>query len=722
MYARIRLLCCCLMIALPATALTAGKPRLIVLTDISNEPDDEESLVRLLVYANEYDLEGLIATTSVWLRDKIRPDLIRRGVEAYGQVRDNLLRHAPGFPGTGDLLARIKSGSTRFGMEGVGEGHTSDGSRHIIEVVDRPDPRPIWVAVWGGANTLAQALWDVKYTRTPEELRRFVARLRVYTISDQDNSGRWLRITFPDLFYIVSPSSVDSREYYLSTWSGISGDRRYQNGPMQDFELVDNPWLIRNVIEGHGPLGALYPKLAYIMEGDTPSFLNLIGNGLAGHVSPDYGGWGGRYELRQSYGETRPIYTNSRDTVMLKDGRSHTSSQATVWRWREAYQHDFAARMDWCALPREKANHPPVAVVNGIPGKDVIETDAQPGQVVRLSAEGSSDPDGDRISCRWFQYPEAGTSRARVELETPATSRTAFAAPAADQPGAVHVILEVRDSGDPALYAYRRVIVRVRSLEAFPGTTPVLDGVLSPGEWDDATIFTGPPNWVPQFSPTTDPKDLSLRGWVKHDGKRLYFGFDVTDDVLYGIDTPRWLPDNNPQAHELTPQGFPWFGDMMELLINAANRWRGEEGARGDGASWQMVCNLTKSRLHGIGTGGLMEGEPRRDPQAWANYQKWILSGAQQAVAKPKSGGRGYVIEWAVSFDPCLEVEPGRFYSTALGDRPMGLNIALGDLDEKERGAGNFGNFHHEDWFSGARNVRTQLRHWGTLWMRAAPR
>jgi SSS family solute:Na+ symporter len=378
--------------------------------------------------------------------------------------------------------------------------------------------------------------------------------------------------------------------------------------------------------------------------------------------------------------------------------------------------------MDWCALPREKANHPPVAVVNGIPGKDVIETDAQPGQVVRLSAEGSSDPDGDRISCRWFQYPEAGTSRARVELETPATSRTAFAAPAADQPGAVHVILEVRDSGDPALYAYRRVIVRVRSLEAFPGTTPVLDGVLSPGEWDDATTFTGPPNWVPQFSPTTDPKDLSLRGWVKHDGKRLYFGFDVTDDVLYGIDTPRWLPDNNPQAHELTPQGFPWFGDMMELLINAANRWRGEEGARGDGASWQMVCNLTKSRLHGIGTGGLMEGEPRRDPQAWANYQKWILSGAQQAVAKPKSGGRGYVIEWAVSFDPCLEVEPGRFYSTALGDRPMGLNIALGDLDEKERGAGNFGNFHHEDWFSGARNVRTQLRHWGTLWMRAAPR
>jgi len=47
----------------------------------------------------------------------------------------------------------------------------------------------------------------------------------------------------------------------------------------------------------------------------------------------------------------------------------------------------------------------------------------------------------------------------------------------------------------------------------------------------------------------------------------------------------------------------------------------------------------------------------------------------------------------------------------------MGLNIALGDLDEKEKGAGNFGNFHHEDWWAGAKNVRTQLRHWGTLWI-----
>jgi solute:Na+ symporter, SSS family len=258
-----------------------------------------------------------------------------------------------------------------------------------------------------------------------------------------------------------------------------------------------------------------------------------------------------------------------------------------------------------------------------------------------------------------------------------------------------------------------------RSLDALPGKTPKLDGLLSPGEWDDATRFTGVSDWIPQFSPTTDPRDLSLRGWVKHDGRRLYFAFDITDDVLYGIDTARWLPDNNPQAHELSPKGWPWFGDEMELLINAPNLWSGNEGAAGSGSSWQMVCNLTKSRQGGVGKGGLLEGEPRTSGNAWSTYQRWILNGAQEAVAKPKPAGKGYVIEWAVSFDPCLEVEPGKFYSTRMGDRAMGLNIALGDLDEKQRGAGNFGNFHHEDWFAGAKDVRTQLRHWGILWMRA---
>lgn len=446
---------------LAAVPAWAGRPRVIVLTDISNEPDDEQSLVRFLAYSNEYDVEGIVATTSVWLRDRIRPDIIRETIQAYGKVRSNLLKHSPGFPSAEDLLRVVKSGSAEFGMRGVGFGKSTEGSRWIIEVVDRPDPRPVWIAVWGGANTLAQALWDVKYSRTPEELARFVSKLRVYTISDQDDSGRWLRITFPDLFYIVSPSSVDHHEYYLATWTGISGDRWYRNGPMEDFELVDNPWLEANIIRGHGPLGERYPKLAYIMEGDTPSFLNLIQNGLGGDVEPSYGGWGGRYELRQSYAETRPIWTNSRDTVRTRDGREHTSNTATIWRWRRAFQHDFAARMDWCVQPYEKANHNPVAVLNGDKTKDVLYVQARPGEPVRLSAAGSSDPDGHRLRIRWWIYPEAGTFRGKARLTREEGLETALEWEPGAKPGTVHVILEITDDGSPELASYRRAVASI---------------------------------------------------------------------------------------------------------------------------------------------------------------------------------------------------------------------------------------------------------------------
>ena len=92
-----------------ASPSVGDRPRLLVLTDISNEPDDEESLVRLLVYANEFDIEGLVATTSTWLRQGTREDLVRRGIAAYGQVRDNLAQHASGYPAAEALLAALRS-------------------------------------------------------------------------------------------------------------------------------------------------------------------------------------------------------------------------------------------------------------------------------------------------------------------------------------------------------------------------------------------------------------------------------------------------------------------------------------------------------------------------------------------------------------------------------------------------------------------------------------
>lgn len=259
-------------------------------------------------------------------------------------------------------------------------------------------------------------------------------------------------------------------------------------------------------------------------------------------------------------------------------------------------------------------------------------------------------------------------------------------------------------------------------LSSWFGHAPTIDGTLAPGEWADATEIRGVRDWIPEFSPVTSDQDLRLRGWVKHDAECLYFAFEIHDNLLYGIDTPRWLPPENPRAHQLSPDGFPWFGDEMELLINAPNTWVGDEGMEGSGAAWQMVCNLTKSRLGGVGIGGLLEGEPRTSASAWSTYSQWIQTGAQRAVAKVLPGGHGYVIEWQIRFNPCLELAPGRYYSPAEGEKAVGLNIALGDLDQPESGRGNFGNFRHEQWWAGALHTRCQKNNCGTLHLMGARR
>lgn len=233
-----------------------ARERLFVLTDIENEPDDAQSLVRLLTYANHFDLEGLVATTSIHQPDQTAAWRIREIVEAYGKVQANLNLHEPGYPSAQSLLSIIKEGRADYGMRAVGKGMDSSGSDWLIEVADRSDVRPIWVTVWGGPNVLAQALWKVRATRSASELKAFISKLRVYTISDQDNSGPWIRKTFPSLFYVASPGMHAGGAYHHATWSGISGDRFHGRFAGGDYDLVGNDWLDTHIRQGKGPLGA----------------------------------------------------------------------------------------------------------------------------------------------------------------------------------------------------------------------------------------------------------------------------------------------------------------------------------------------------------------------------------------------------------------------------------------------------------------------------------
>jgi hypothetical protein len=457
-----------------------------VISDIGNEPDDQMSFVRLLLYSNELDIEAMIATTSTWQKKATHPETMHQLINAYAQVRPNLLLNAKGWPEAAELTGRVFTGQTAYGVEATGPGKTSDGARAILRAADRDDPRPLWICDWGGANTLAQALMDARASRTPEQLAKLIAKLRVYSISDQDDAGPWIRREFPDLFYIVSPSTPTSGEYYFATWTGISGDRYYRNGVGADFTTVTNEWLDAN-IRRKGPLGKAYPRFMFIMEGDTPTFLGLIDNGLNAYRRPDWGGWGGRYIFRQPYGENHPIWTQggdefsritSQDTVTGVDGKQYTSDQATIWRWREAFQNDFAARMSWTVDDYAHANHNPEVEVNAQPGTAPIVIDAEVGKPVLLDASRSHDPDGQNLHFLWFHYAEAGaadTNHAAVALTDADTSKavvtpTSVCGPMwlpipmpCDGTGTAHLILAVTDDGSPRLTSYRRIILNVHA-------------------------------------------------------------------------------------------------------------------------------------------------------------------------------------------------------------------------------------------------------------------
>lgn len=456
-------------------AQSEQKRRVIILTDVENEPDDTESLVRLLLYSNVLDLKGIIATTSVHMKKDVHPESVQRVIQAYGKVQDNLLKHEPGFPEADSLLQIVKQGLPEYGMGGVGKGKDSPGSDWIIKTLEEKDARPLWICVWGGPNTLAQALYKIRQTRSEEEAAKMIKKLRVYTISDQDDSGIWMRKNFPDLFYIVSPGGYGS-----STWTAINIAIAGLNN-----ETISNKWIAQNIQQNHGPMGAVYPDVAYGMEGDTPSFLTLIPNGLNKPEHPDWGGWGGRYEFYQpDYSaldtkgftggvpvepEPREIWTNAADRyvpyvpneygrAVRQDTVVFIENKATLFRWRDDFQNDFAARMDWCTKPYQEANHPPVPAL-GHPDNIIVKS----GEGFVLDASGTSDPDVDNLSYLWFQYPEAGSYKQIIPINLAENLYRIpyIKAPVVEKPETTHFILKVTDKGNPPLTRYKRVIVNI---------------------------------------------------------------------------------------------------------------------------------------------------------------------------------------------------------------------------------------------------------------------
>ena len=428
--------------------LQAAKQRLVITTDIGGgDPDDLESLVHAFVLSNEFDLEGIIYGHA-WVKADL--DLGRKRIDsaitAYEMVFANLNKHSNGFPTPGYLRSIVKQGQTEPRMSGTGEGRDSDGSNLVIDLVDRKDdPRPLWVAAWGGANTIAQAYWKVKNSRSAEEVKKFVNKVRVYDILGQDDAGSWIAKTFPDAFYIRNANGV------------------YGWAPTKS-------WTAEN-IQNHGPMGKIYPTSIWSIEGDSPSFFHLSSRGLNDPDDISQGGWGGRFGSEKKTGvklfswAEKNAEVNAND-LKLRPYALYTDApegSAAISKWKEAIYNDFAARMDWTITPTYKgANHHPIAILNGDQTKNVLEMNAKAGTKVILSAIGSSDPDGNALSYKWSFYDEPSTFDGALNFQDASSAATKVVLPKVAAGKNIHIILEVRDNGTPNLIAYRRIIINVK--------------------------------------------------------------------------------------------------------------------------------------------------------------------------------------------------------------------------------------------------------------------
>lgn len=324
----------------------AFRPRVVVLTDFPpldtipggagygppnkrSDTDDLQSMVRFLLYTNDFEVEGLVASSGTFANIASKQNILDM-LALYGQVLPNLRRHDKRYPTAARLRSVTWQGASgsygRPAAQLIGQGKDSEASEKIIGLLDKPDPRPIWFCVWGGPCDLAQALWKIKETRTPSEAERLLAKVRIYLIGLQDGTGQWLLDTFPKLFVIVSKGN------YMGMFNNARGAKT---------EISDIAWVNEHVRTGHGPLGAAYPKSGFypetpgVWEGDSPSFLYLVSatRGLNDPEKPEQPSWGGQF-------------------LRVDPARNHwTDAPAgaeSVWRWREQCQKDFALRMDWC--------------------------------------------------------------------------------------------------------------------------------------------------------------------------------------------------------------------------------------------------------------------------------------------------------------------------------------------------------------------------------------
>ncbi len=424
--------------ALSAARLALTNDHVIVTTD--GEIDDRCSMIRFLLYANEWDVKGIIHSSSKhhWKGDGTNPghhwepvSWLDRQLDAYAKIYPSLRLHDPEYPAPEYLRAQVFVGNVA--LEGDMRAPTA-GSNRIVDVLLEPNDTTVWLQAWGGSNTIARALKTIQEEHS-ERVKDVTKKARVYLITEQDNTLKtYLRPEWPGLQILRSGGP---------SFGAIAYDwKRIQPRDIQS--CFEREWMTKNILTGHGALCEMYEAKEgrFRSEGDTPALLHVIDTGLRSHAHPSFGGWGGRFAF--SHGVWKSV------------DKKHASPHS-ILRWARDFQHDWAARADWCVESYERANHPPQVLLTG-----AADLQAHAGDVVRLSANRSYDPDQDALTYLWWHYVEAGSYHGPLQIQHAHLAEVEVAVPMDARAGdTLHVVCQVSDDGEPPLTRYQRVIITV---------------------------------------------------------------------------------------------------------------------------------------------------------------------------------------------------------------------------------------------------------------------
>ena len=470
----------CLMVLQPA--LAQEKYRVIIMTDMTH--DDGNSLIRYLYYSHLFDTEAIIITNQLpdYYHDDPTPwNKGQQILQAYQQEYAQLAKHHTDYPTyqqladvtkpgrgalpiiwltnekkfsgpIGDRHMESEWGDIRFadwigeGDNPNGESKDSEGSEYLQTVFDEDDDRPIFVQMWGGSITFIQALYRYRQRQGDDKFQKLLSKLHVFGILLQD-------ITFDYLIDLDKVKALDCTRFG-TTQSTYNGERftprwlLHDGGHFWQYCCPGQPNIkptLPEEVNGHGPMSNIYDNGG---EGDTPSFLYLISAtlGLNDPLKPEQGSWGG---LFQSMGDDFP------------EGYYHTCGVDVeqLMRWKDAVKNDFMNRLDYSINEPEEVNHNPVVVVNQDSSHQVMTILAEPGETIGLDASASYDPDREDITFSWFYYPEASSYSQDFSLPQPQSSAQSVSVPTDIGNGEIHIILEVKDTGEPNLLAYRRIIL-----------------------------------------------------------------------------------------------------------------------------------------------------------------------------------------------------------------------------------------------------------------------